>query len=151
MNFIDTEGKVIAIDFDGTVVEHKYPDIGNEMMFAFNTLKALQSKGHRLILWTYRTGKELEEAVEFCRQNDIIFYAINENYPGETAEGDFSRKINADIFIDDRNVGGFLGWDVIWQVLHPKGEEYAHQLTNKIAHINSKSKKKSWFGWIKFN
>lgn len=46
MNFIDTKGKVIAVDFDGTIVEHKYPEIGNEMMFAFPTLKALQSKGH---------------------------------------------------------------------------------------------------------
>lgn len=148
MNFIDTKGKVIAVDFDGTIVEHKYPVIGNEMMFAFATLKALQSKGHRLILWTYRKGKELEEAVEFCRQNGMIFYAVNENFPGETAEGDFSRKINADMFIDDRNVGGFLGWDVIWQTLHPESGEYAHQLKNKDAHINYKNvKKKRWFRW----
>lgn len=147
MNLIDTKGKVIAVDFDGTIVEHKYPDIGNEMMFAFDTLKALQSKGHRLILWTYRKGKELEEAVEFCRQNGMIFYAVNENHPGEMAEEDFSRKINADIFIDDRNAGGFLGWDIIWQTLHPDGGEYAHQLKNKLAHINYRNtKKKSWFG-----
>lgn len=73
MNLIDTKGKVIAVDFDGTVVEHKYPDIGNEMMFAFATLKALKSKGHRLILWTYRKGKELEEAVDYCRGNGLEF------------------------------------------------------------------------------
>ncbi|MGO3109516.1 MAG: BT0820 family HAD-type phosphatase [Sphingobacterium sp.] len=147
MNLIDTKGKVIAVDFDGTIVEHKYPKIGNEMLFAFTTLKALQSKGHRLILWTYRKGKELEDAVEFCRQNGMVFYAVNENYQGETAEGDFSRKINADIFIDDRNVGGFLGWHIIWQTLHPEGSEYAHQLKNKEAHINYKKKKKSWLGF----
>ena len=87
----------------------------------------------------------MENAVEFCTQNGIVFYAVNENYPGETAEGDFSRKVNADIFIDDRNVGGFLGWEAIWQALHPEGGEYAHQLRNKEAHINYK--KKRWFGF----
>ncbi|MGO1671861.1 MAG: BT0820 family HAD-type phosphatase [Sphingobacterium sp.] len=141
---IKLNGKVIAVDFDGTIVEHAYPKIGNEMMFAFATLKALQSKGHRLILWTYRKGKSLEDAVEFCTKNGMVFYAVNENYPGETLEGNFSRKVNADIFIDDRNVGGFLGWDAIWQALHPEGGEYAHQLRNKEAHINYKKKK--WFG-----
>lgn len=144
MHMIKLNGKVIAVDFDGTIVEHAYPKIGNEMMFAFATLKALQSKGHRLILWTYRKGKSLEDAVEFCTKNGMVFYAVNENYPGETLEGNFSRKVNADIFIDDRNVGGFLGWDAIWQALHPEGGEYAHQLRNKEAHINYKRKK--WFG-----
>lgn len=52
--------KVIAIDFDGTVVEHKYPAIGKEMLFAFATLKALQQKGHKLILWTIRVGTTLD-------------------------------------------------------------------------------------------
>lgn len=145
---IDTKGKVIAIDFDGTIVEHKYPEIGKEMLFAFDTIRALQTKGHRVILWSYRKDEMLEDAVEFCRQNGVEFYAVNENFPGETASGTFSRKVNADIFIDDRNVGGFLGWDVIWETLHPEGKEYSHQLKNKLAHKNYKSSKnKGWFSW----
>lgn len=142
MNLIDAKGKIIAVDFDGTIVEHKYPKIGNEMMFAFDTLKALQLKGHRLILWTYRKGKELEDAVEFCRKNNLVFYAINENYPGESTNDDYSRKVNADIFIDDRNIGGFLGWEDIWQMLHPNGKEYHHQVRNKLAHSNFKKRKR---------
>ena len=142
MNLIDIPGKVLAVDFDGTVVEHKYPEPGDEMLFAFATLKALQQKGHWLILWTYRTGNELQEAVDFCRTDGLEFYAVNENYPGEIEEGNFSRKINADIFIDDRNVGGFLGWDVIWQTLHPEGKDYSHQLKHKTAHLNFKLKNK---------
>lgn len=146
MSRVNLDGKIIAVDFDGTIVEHKYPAIGKEMLFAFSTLRALQSKGHRMILWTYRKGDKLQEAVDFCKENGFEFYAVNENYPGEIKEGDFSRKLAADIFIDDRNVGGFLGWDVIWQTLHPEGNEYAHQLKNKIAHLNYKQrKKKSWW------
>ncbi|MBR8535968.1 hydrolase [Carboxylicivirga sediminis] len=105
---------LIAVDFDGTIVEHKYPAIGKERIFAFETLKSLQDKGHLLILWTIRTGKELDEAVEYCRKNGIEFYAINRMHPEEEYTDGISRKVNADLFIDDRNVGGFMGWGEIW-------------------------------------
>ena len=135
-NFLTNESKTIAIDFDGTVVEHKYPAIGKEMLFAFATLKALQGKGHKLILWTFRAGSTLDEAVEFCKKNGVEFYAVNKNYPEEVFDDTISRKINADIFIDDRNVGGFLGWSDVWQTLHPEGEDFLHQLKNPSAHHN---------------
>jgi len=61
----DFTGVKIAVDFDGTIVEHEYPAIGKEKLFAFQTLKELEKKGALLILWTFRTGKELEEAVDF--------------------------------------------------------------------------------------
>lgn len=138
MALINNDGKIIAIDFDGTIVEHKYPAIGKEMLFAFATIKELQKKGHRLILWTFRAGQPLEEAVEFCRKNGVEFYAVNKNYPEEVMDDTISRKINADIFIDDRNVGGFLGWSEVWQQLHPDGEAFLHQLTNPEAHHNYK-------------
>ena len=64
---------IIAVDFDGTIVEDAYPGIGDPMIFAFETLKKLQEDGHRLILWTYRHGKHLQDAVEFCKENDIEF------------------------------------------------------------------------------
>ena len=73
----------IAVDFDGTIVDHEYPAIGKEKLFAFITLKELQKRGALLIMWTFRTGRELEEAVEYCRQNGIEFYAVNKNYPEE--------------------------------------------------------------------
>ncbi len=110
----------IAVDFDGTIVEHRYPEIGKEILFAFDTLKALQKQKHQLILWTYRSGKELEEAVEYCRQNGIEFYAVNKSYPEEEFdESVASRKIEADLFIDDRNVGGMPGWGEIYQMINP--------------------------------
>jgi len=109
----------IAVDFDGTIVEHDYPKIGKEKLFAFRTLKLLEEKGVRLILWTYRTGKELDEAVEYCRRNGIEFYAVNCNYPGEIVDETVSRKIDCDLYIDDKNVGGFPGWGEVWNMIFP--------------------------------
>ena len=103
----------IAVDFDGTLVEHQYPEIGKEKLFAFETLREMQKKGFKLILWTVRSGEILEEAVEFCRNKGVEFYAVNKNYPEEVIDDGFVRKIEADIYIDDRNVGGFPGWSAI--------------------------------------
>ncbi len=109
----------IAVDFDGTIVDHEYPGIGKEKLFAFQTLKEFERMGARLILWTFRAGKELDEAVEYCRKNGIEFYAVNKNYPEEVYDETISRKIDADIFIDDKIVGGFPGWSEIWQMMVP--------------------------------
>lgn len=145
MQLLNENSKVIAVDFDGTIVEHKYPEIGKEMLFAFATLKALQQKGHKLILWTIRTGEMLQAAVEFCRQNGVEFYAVNKNYPEEELEAGISRKLNADVFIDDRNLGGFIGWSDVWQTLHPEGGAFAHQLKNQAAHTNFRKNDSSIF------
>jgi hydroxymethylpyrimidine pyrophosphatase-like HAD family hydrolase len=114
---------IIAVDFDGTIVEHRYPKIGKPLPFAFETLKTLQSKGHLLILWTVREGDLLSEAVEFCRKNGVEFYAVNKNFPEENfVQDQVSRKIIADIYIDDRNFGGFPGWGFVAQKL--LGDDY---------------------------
>ncbi len=109
---------IIAVDFDGTIVEHRYPAIGKEKLFAFKTLEALQKQGHQLILWTFRSGKELNDAVGFCEKNGLEFYAVNKSYPEEEFYNGISRKINADVFIDDRNLGGFIGWGEVWQIIN---------------------------------
>ena len=106
---------LIAVDFDGTIVEDAFPKIGKTQLFAFETLRKLQSEGYRLILWTYRSGKKLEEAVQFCKENGIEFYAVNKSFPEEDYDEKYSRKINADLFIDDRNIGGFLGWTEVYK------------------------------------
>ena len=131
----------IAVDFDGTIVEHAFPEIGKEMLFAFETLKALQDKGHRLILWTFRDGKTLEDAVAYCKERGIEFYAVNKSFPEEDFDLSISRKVSADMFIDDRNIGGFPGWSEVWQMLHPESGAFYHQLKNKEAHYNFSEKK----------
>lgn len=124
---INTENsKIIAVDFDGTIVEDKYPEIGKPMIFAFDTLKKLQNEGHRLILWTYRSGRKLDEAVRFCAEHGVEFYAVNCSYEGEVYdEAKLSRKINADIFVDDRNLEGFPGWGEVYQKISGKTNEPA--------------------------
>ena len=108
---------IIAIDFDGTIVEDAYPKIGKPMIFAFETMKKLQSEGHRLILWTYRSDRKLQEAVDFCKQQGLEFYAINKSYPEEEFDGKISRKIHATFFVDHRNIGGFIGWTAVHKLL----------------------------------
>lgn len=122
----------IAVDFDGTIVDHEYPGIGKEKLFAFQTLRELDKMGARLILWTFRTGKELDEAVEYCRKNGLEFYAINRNYPEEIFDESISRKIDADIYIDDKNLGGFPGWSEVWQMLVPY-ELHQKEMEKQIA------------------
>ena len=108
---------VIAVDFDGTIVEHKYPEIGDELPFATSTLRMLAQQQHRLILWTVRRGKLLDEAVEWCRQRGVEFYAVNKNFPEEVLEdGGCFAKINAELFIDDLNLGGLPDWGVIYKI-----------------------------------
>jgi hypothetical protein len=107
----------IAIDFDGTIVGNAYPKIGAPIPFAIEVLRQLQREGHHLlILWTVREGDLLQEAVEYCKRSGLEFYAVNSNYPDEH-HGVEARKINADLFIDDKNLGGIPDWRVIHTML----------------------------------
>jgi len=133
-----TETYTIAVDFDGTIVEDEYPAIGKPILFAFDTMKKLQDKGHRLILWTYRKGRALDEAVQFCEDNGIVFYAVNKSFPEEEFDPKYSRKINADLFIDDRNIGGLMSWGEIYQSLIGEPQP---------APSKTKKKKKGWFSF----
>jgi len=96
---------IYAIDFDGTLCEECYPEIGEPIRDTVNLVKTLKQYGHSLILWTCRTDDRLKAAVEWCANEGIIFDAVNENlaeilslYPTD------SRKIFADFYIDDKNL-----------------------------------------------
>ncbi len=122
----NNRGFTIAVDFDGTIVEHKYPAIGREKPFAIDTLKQLSLEGYKLILWTARDGNLLEEAVEFCRKRGLTFYAVNSNHPpGYLFQGrsDKSQKVIADIYIDDHNLGGLPDWGDIYEMVTGIREE----------------------------
>ena len=94
---------VIAIDFDGTCVEHDYPAVGLEVEGAVETLRALNKRGHRLILFTMRSGEKLEAAVRWFRDRKIELWAVNEN--PEQRSWTTSPKVYADYYIDDSALG----------------------------------------------
>lgn len=139
----------IAVDFDGTIVEDRYPEIGRERPFAFATLKKLIDEHHKLILWTVRKDDLLDEAVEFCKSHGVEFYAVNRDYAEETeaANRHFSRKIKADVFIDDRNVGGLPDWGQIYQIIHNHMtlEELYQEDADVYSDEREKNKKKGLF------
>ncbi len=137
---------IIAVDFDGTIVEHAYPEIGKPIPFAIETLLQLQKDGHRLVMWTVRRGALLQEAIDYCAERGLIFFAENENYRGETIEREeYSRKLKADMFIDDRNLGGLADWGVIYNAIKitESGGNVFEILAGKSAMPEPK-KKRGW-------
>lgn len=99
------KNKIIAVDFDGTLCENKWPEIGAPNEELINYLKKRQENGDKLILWTCRIGEKLDAAVEWCQEQGLIFEAVNENHPDTLIwMGSDSRKIFADEYIDDRNI-----------------------------------------------
>ena len=136
---------VIAIDFDGTIVEHRYPEIGKEIPFSVETLKMLQQDRHKLILWTVREGHLLDEAVQWCKERGLEFYAVNRDYPEETREDrGFSRKLKADMFIDDRNLGGLPDWGLIYRIIK-ENVSFEEIYRDNAMPIQKDRKKKWWF------
>ena len=115
-------GKIIAVDFDGTLFDTEWPSIIKEPNCKL--IDWLISRrvycGDRIILWTCRCGKDLEVAVEACAKQGLIFDAINENLPDmiEKFGGD-SRKIFADIYIDDKVIYGCCSSErriILWEI-----------------------------------
>lgn len=95
---------IFAIDFDGTLCENKYPEIGSPRMDMINKCIQLQNDGHKIILNTCRTNNRLQEAVEWCKNQGLIFNAVNENLAEKIIEHSECRKIGADYYIDDKNI-----------------------------------------------
>jgi hypothetical protein len=127
----------IAVDFDGTIVEHKYPEIGKEKPFAIQCLKQLQMEGNRLILWTSREDKLLEEAIAFCHERGLDFYAVNGNQPDDALFKRHSAKVIADVYLADHNLGGIPeDWGEIYEMI-----------TKQRAERHAARHKKSLFFW----
>lgn len=142
----------IAVDFDGTIVEHKYPEIGQERPFATATLRQLIADGHKLILWSVREGELLRAAVKWCEERGVRFYAVNADLDEDAADHQgtkhFSRKIKAHLFIDDRNVGGLPDWGAIYQMVSKResAERYYTRLLSDTEE-DERPRKKGWWPW----
>ena len=140
--------RIVAVDFDGTIVEHKYPDIGKPLPYAIETLKALRENGIRVFLWSMRGHPDLErfphldlhtgefipkdtlqEAIDFCKEQGLEFDGINES-PEQFST---SLKQYAHLYIDDTALGcphtkdGWVDWYTVIYILY----EYYHWLTTE--------------------
>lgn len=96
---------ILAVDFDGTLVKDQFPFIGEINRNVWDLVVQAQKNGYKLILWTCRNGEALQDAVEFCSSNGLHFDAINENIDEiKVLYGGDTRKVFADMYLDDRNV-----------------------------------------------
>lgn len=97
--------KIYAVDFDGTLCDSNYPEFGDPIQRVIDFCKEKQREGHKLILWTCRTGKPLDDAVMWCTEHGLYFDAVNDNLPElNKLYGNNSRKVYADFYIDDKNI-----------------------------------------------
>ena len=138
----------IAVDFDGTIVEDRYPKIGAERPFATDTLRMLIQERHRLILWTVREGELLDEAVQWCKDRGVEFFAVNRDFPEESEKNrHFSRKIKAEVWIDDRNLGGIPDWGQIYHMIHDNltWQDLLRDASRRTLDDHSTPKKKHWW------
>ena len=117
---------IIAVDFDGVCVLETWPKYTGDMPGAGDALRALQAEGHKLIIWTCRvwadywgpdSGKGF--VTDWCRHHGLNDVLINENRPErlKVFYGNEARKISADVYIDDKNLGGFPGWDKALEII----------------------------------
>ena len=93
----------IAVDFDGTVVEHEFPNVGADVPGAVETLKKFISRGGKVILWTMRDGKKLDEAIEWFEERNIPLYGVQRNPTQD--DWTTSPKAYANRYIDDNAMG----------------------------------------------
>lgn len=107
---------IIAVDFDGTIHNGEYPNIGEPVKDSVEILQALHDDGHSIIIWTCRAGKYLDDAIGWLERAGVPFDAVNEHDPSVLRNfGTDTRKVYADVYIDDHNIGGLPSWKAIYR------------------------------------
>ncbi len=116
---------IIAIDFDNTISRGKFPAIDGQQPHAADTVNALYDAGHYIIIHTCRTGENLLDAINWLLEQGIKFHRVNDNEPSNVRQyGNNSRKIYAHLYIDDKNLGGFPGWLIAYEMIQEFEAEY---------------------------
>ena len=109
---------IYAVDFDGTLCENAWPDIGKPNHSLISTLKKAREKGDKVILWTCRTADRLDDAIVWCKEQGLEFDAVNENLPEIIGQfGTESRKVFADIYIDDKAINPDKTMNLMMQMM----------------------------------
>lgn len=116
---------IIAVDFDGTIARSDYPVILGEQPYAGEALRKLHEQGHYIIIWTCRCGEQLLAAINWLLEHKIPFDRINDHNPENVAKyGEGGKKVYAHCYIDDKNIGGFLGWRQCLEIIQQMEDEY---------------------------
>ncbi|GAA5576522.1 phosphoheptose isomerase [Porphyromonas phage phage007a_Bg4] len=120
---------IITVDFDGTLFRDAFPTVGEVMPGAVDAMRALHRAGHYLIIWTCRYGDRLLDAVNALVAHGIPFDRINDHNPENIRQygGEAGKKVYAHIYIDDKNLGGFPGWEVALKEISRVEDEYARR------------------------
>ena len=117
---------IIAVDFDGTIVENDFPRIGKFKPEAEKTLLKLYDEGHYIIIWTCRSGRALNACEQFLKKNNFKYHVINEQNPENLAshKGIDTRKVYADIYVDDKHIGFKVDWKKIYKEIQKANGTY---------------------------
>ncbi len=123
--------RIIAVDFDGTLCENKYPDIGAPIPTVIEFVKRQKADDNIIILWTCRAGQQLADAVTWCKNQGLIFDYINENVKENVAMyGGDTRKVFADVYIDDKTL---LPQQIIIKESNEMTDKEKRELTTAVA------------------
>lgn len=112
---------IFAVDFDGTIAEEDFNTTGQFRFGAIDVLKALRKKGHKIILWTCREGKKLENALNALSLCGFVPDAVNENVRNKTDYG--HPKVFANVYLDDKSFPPFPGWWAVYRVFGGGGSK----------------------------
>ena len=115
--------KILAIDFDGTIVTHEFPKIGTPIPHAKEVINRLFDEQYYIIIWSCRGSFNLIEAYIYLKENGIKFHKFNENAPIDLTGFHPHPKIYANIYIDDANLGGLPEWREIYKIITNKEYE----------------------------
>lgn len=116
---------IIAVDFDGTIVESNFPTIVAPMSGALDALSMLADDGHFIIIWTCRTGQHLLDAINWLLEHNVKFNRVNDHNPENVAlYGDAGNKVYAHVYVDDKNLGGFPGWFEAYDMISNMEDEF---------------------------
>jgi hypothetical protein len=126
----DLRGWVLAIDFDGTIVDHAFPDIGEIKPDAKEIINRLYEEGYYICVWSCRTGFNLIDAVNWLNDNGIQYHKFNEGPPLECVGFSSHPKIYANIYIDDSNLGGLPSWKEIYEIIKKRGHKHNERINN---------------------
>lgn len=131
--------EIYAFDFDGTLCENRWPEIGPAKPQAIEMAKRIKAEGNIIILWTCRVGERLAEAVSFCRGHGLEFDYVNENVPENIAKyGNDCRKIYANHYVDDKAhcIEDYINTDKIHKIAMEYGyEPQSRQLIEECAEL----------------